>query len=819
MRYSILNREHPHHPHLPFDFDHAEPALTASVRRDEDYAFGLVFVPDSGGTAALSYSPLNAETGETIPASAYDCINLGGTDVDGKPFVKEVCAAAGEQTIFWLTLRIPEEAAEVGYTGSVTLTVGEESAVIPVIVTVSGFAVEHGWGEPEKLTRLRWLNSTLAQDGGATRPYFQPVRDRGTVKLLGRELAVQPCGLPGAVLSHFNKNIEITPETHVLSDGLSLSFTLTDGTVFSLADLTGKAFETEETSDGWRFRARSEGHGLSAEIVTDVEFDGFVGCQVSVRALREIAFEDCSLSYTMKPGFDGLTLGLGQKGGALPDSHEFRWDAEKHQNSLWIGGVNGGLRCEFKGEDFVEPLVNIYYRHRPLKMSRAYANPDENGIPQGTVLVKRDETGAHTATHSGRIVLNAGETLRFDFDLLVTPLKEFDLAARMRTRYYHSGSATVEAAVESGATHVTLHHAGEVNPYINYPFLTWDRMIPFVKKAHEAGLGAKFYYTVREQSDKTCEMDAFLTLGEEMFPSPVGGQGSILWSDESLKGFRARFGDKYIPAWSTQYDMAVITDGQSRLCNYYIEGLERLCRDVGIDGIYIDDVAYDRRTIRRARRILDANGRGDACGIGCRDRRKIDLHSWNHYCGYAGYGNSLNLYMTLLPYIDSLWIGEGFDHMGESPEFWLTEIAGLPYGMTSELLLNGEEHFDAKYRGMLFGMTSRQPWTAADPRGLWAISERFKLGESRLWGFWNEESPAASGEERVKISLYRGAEYDVLALASWDRENAVTVSPTLDGKEIPTGEIPAIPDFQEGTSFDGSVTIAPGGGCLIVIRK
>lgn len=240
---------------------------------------------------------------------------------------------------------------------------------------------------------------------------------------------------------------------------------------------------------------------------------------------------------------------------------------------------------------------------------------------------------------------------------------------------------------------------------------------------------------------------------------------------------------------------------------------------VKIDGIYVDDVAYDRRTIRRARRILDADGRGEACGIGKFDRRKIDLHSWNHFCNLAGYGNSLNLYMTLLPYIDSIWIGEGFDHMGESPEFWLTEIAGLPYGMVSELLLNGREHFDAKYRGMLFGMTSRQPWTAADPTALWKFCEETKLGECELWGFWNDESPVQTGDARIKASVYRGKDCDVIALASWDRENAVTVTPTLDGKPVTAAKIPFIGDFQEEAEYSSSVTIEGGKGCLLVIEK
>ena len=41
--------------------------------------------------------------------------------------------------------------------------------------------------------------------------------------------------------------------------------------------------------------------------------------------------------------------------------------------------------------------------------------------------------------------------------------------------------------------------------------------------------------------------------------------------------------------------------------------------------------------------------------------------------------------MELFPYIDSLWFGEGFNY-NENPDYWLVEIAGIPYGLFGEML-------------------------------------------------------------------------------------------------------------------------------------
>ena len=100
-------------------------------------------------------------------------------------------------------------------------------------------------------------------------------------------------------------------------------------------------------------------------------------------------------------------------------------------------------------------------------------------------------------------------------------------------------------------------------------------------------------------------------------------------------------------------DAALVTTGISRWHNYYVEGLDWLVRNVGIDGLYLDDIAFDRKTMKRVRKVLDAAAprRADRPALRqpVQPARRLRV-------------NSANLYMEHFPYIDRLWFGEYFDY-------------------------------------------------------------------------------------------------------------------------------------------------------------
>ena len=72
--------------------------------------------------------------------------------------------------------------------------------------------------------------------------------------------------------------------------------------------------------------------------------------------------------------------------------------------------------------------------------------------------------------------------------------------------------------------------------------------------------------------------------------------------------------------------------------------------------------------------------------------------------------NAASQPMEHFPFLDSLWFGEFFNY-DESPEYWLVEMSGIPYGLMNEMLEGGGN----PWRGMTMGMTAHG--LAGAPRG------------------------------------------------------------------------------------------------------
>jgi hypothetical protein len=493
-------------------------------------------------------------------------------------------------------------------------------------------------------------------------------------------------------------------------------------------------------------------------------------------------------------------MGMGRKGSYRPESWDWHWDKAKHQDALWLGDVAAGLQLKLKGPDYSWPLVNIHYKRKPLDMPDAWNNDGKGGCRVG------EEGDAVVITaYSGPRTLAEGETLQFDAGLLITPVKPVDYAAHWATRYYHACKPVKEAA-ESGATVINIHQGNEINPHINYPFLKTDTMAAYAKEAHDAGMKMKIYYTLREISNHMAELWAVRSLGSEVFADGPGGGWT--WLQEHLR-------TNYIPAWQEflpdgDVDAAIITQGLSRWHNYWLEGLDFLIRRVGIDGLYMDDIGFDREVMQRARKIMDH------AKPGC----LIDLHSWNHFNDIAGFANCANLYMEHMPYIDSLWFGEAFDY-NETPDYWLVEMSGIPFGLMSEMLQDGGN----PWRGMVYGMTTRYPYSG-DPRPLWKLWDEFRIQDSRMIGYWEKDGPVKTGRGDVLATVYQKKDATLVAVASWAGEPAA-VQLAVDWKALGLNAAdcavtaPEVAGFQTAAKFavGDAVPIPPGKGLLLVISE
>jgi hypothetical protein len=735
-----------------------------------------------------------------IGRSAMTCINKGGSGWDGSSFAKTVAVGKGMIQALWCGIDVAADARPGLFKGTVVIAPeGLPETSIPVELRVTeGTAVDHGDGDPDRMTRLRWLDSRLAFDDEIVSPFIPMSVQGATVHLLGRELTFGREGLPARILSRFSPEM-----THLAETPLDLLATpmrlVVKGSRGNALPWKGPSPTVTRKSNGavaWEVRSTSGAVTLTSS--ARMEFDGFLDLRMALRAERDTDVRDIVLEIPVAKGVAKYMMGLGFKGGLRPHEFSWAWDRTKNQDALWIGNVNAGLQVSLRAENYSRPLNTNFYLSKPLNLPPSWWNEG-----RGTVTVR--EIGPATvlvSAASGRRTLRAGETLHFDITLLVTPFKTIDPAAQFSQRYYHAFKPLDEIAA-AGADVVNVHHATEINPFINYPFLRAEAMKAYVDDAHGRGFKVKIYDTIRELSNRAPEIFALRSLGHEIFSAGPGGGFS--WLQEHLGG-------DYIAAWFVPElkDAAIINSGMSRWHNYYIEGLAWLTRNVGIDGLYLDDVAFDRTTMKRVRKVLD-RGRPGAL---------IDLHSANQFNPRDGYASSANLYLEHFPFLNRLWFGEYFDY-NSRPDYWLVEISGIPFGLMGEMLQDGGN----PWRGMLFGMTNRLPW-AGDPRPLWKLWDEFGIKDARMIGFWVEGSPVRSDHTDVPVTVYVKKGRVLIALASW-ADGPAKVKLVIDWKKLgidPAGlkwTAPAIEGFQEAAEFmpDPGFEVRPGKGLLIMIGK
>ncbi len=815
-----LAAKHPGAPYLVFPEDRTNPIkmtddlpvkwirsgpaapFTGEAMRGEYYAFqfGVFAMRAPAEDLRVAFGRLERKGGGAIAASAFRCTNLGGVDSAARRFTRTVRVDQGKVQALWCGVQVPAGAAPGSYTGVVTVS-ARGNAKTPVRVTLdvsTTVAPAAGDDEPWRLSRLRWLDSTLAVDDDLVAPYT-PVQVAGrTVSVLGRSVTLGADGFPDRIESRFA--IEMTHLTdqgrQVLSGPVAIHVQSPDREVGSW---TSRGLSFVKHAPGVAaWRSTSTAGPISMDTDAQLEFDGNMEYTVRVSAARATSVDDIRLEIPISRDVAKFMMGLGVKGGPRPATFDWTWDVATHnQDSAWIGDINAGLQFTLKDDTYVRPLNTNFYTMKPLVAPESWVNGGKGGCR----LAEKDASTFLVTCYSGARTLERGRPLFFNFRLLLTPFHTIDTKAQFTTRFYHAFKP-VDDVLTFGANTINVHHANPINPYINYPFLRPAEMKAYVDQAHARDMKVKIYYTVRELTNRAPEIFALRSLGDEVLSGGPGGGFS--WLQEHL-------GSNYIAAWFVPElkDAAVVNSGVSRWHNFYVEGLAWLVKNVGIDGLYIDDVAFDRLTMKRVRKVLD-RGRPGAL---------IDLHSANQYNPRDGFASSANLYLEHFPYLNRLWFGEYFDYNSQ-PDYWLTEISGLPFGLMGEMLQDGGN----PWRGMVYGMTGRLPWSG-DPRSMWKAWDEFGLPDARMIGYWVPSGPVKPDRPDVLATTYVRAGKAMIALASW-APDAVEVRLAIDWKALGIDPAraritaPAIPGFQDGRSFDtgGPIPIPAGKGWLLVVQ-
>ena len=752
-----------------------------------------------------------------------DCINRDGVDSYGKAFTKQLNVIADKIQPLWFGVQIPMDCVESEIHGIITVTpAGKPATEIAIKLVIGDEVLEDcGDSEPWRHSRLRWLNSDVAVDDGITYPFTPLVAKNKSVKGLGHKVMMNCSGLPKAVQSFFNEtneSLKLAPTDIIAGD---FSFDICAG---GLEKKLVKPFTFTKIADGavcWESEWKL-GDNIDVVCTARMEYDGYIEYDLAVTGVRETEVNDIALKIPYRKDAAKYWMGMGEMGGYRTKDLDWKWEQKYNQDTMWMGEVNAGMMVRLKDENYEKPMMLIYYHYYPLVMPTSWDNGGKGGCKvteQGDVVMLEAYSGART--------LKVGETLHYKFDLSITPVKPIDKIEHWQDHYFHQTPDNAKPAAACGANIINIHHANDLNPFINWPFFETEDLQNFVEHCHDESIRVKLYDTVKEITVRQVEFWALMSLNGEIIPTTyeVGKsfQGDVDYADE---WFAKYLGKDFMTAWrqrirkdkyKDEMEASVVAAPMSRYNNYFLEGVKWLLENTGMDGLYFDDVAFNREIMKRCRKVLD------------RDHPKcsIDLHSWNYYknnnvddSSLAGWGNSMNLYIDNFAFIDRLWFGEGFDY-NVAPDNWLIEISGIPFGMMGEMLQFGGN----VWRGMVFGMSNRMPQPEEfDPTDLWNLWNDFRMWNSTMVGFWNSKCPVCTGNDKIKATVYKQPNKLMIVAGSWsDKDETINLNIDFEALGIDKSrckaEIPFVKSFQDSHEFslDAPLTIPAGKGWLILI--
>ena len=784
---------------LPLRWIHSGPQaeFSGEALRNEYYAFQIgAFAPkQTAKNLTVSFSALRTATGQEIPASALACFNTQGVDTWGQPFAKTVTVPAGKVQALWCGIDVARNQQAGLYSGFLTIQAdGLERQVVVIKLTVTDKVMEdRGDGDLWRYARLRWLNSTMGFDDQVVSPYTALKIQGASIACLGRDISLAPDGLP-ATISAGKLQILSAPAQWVVETATG-----------PLAFQAEKPTFTKQGAARVEWEAKATAATATLTCKGEMEFDGHLRYFITLQPTVALDLTDIRLELPFRPESAAYLMGAGILGGARPKEHLWKWTGPF--DSFWLGCPTAGLQCELRGGSYHGPLLNLYHPAAPTTWSN-------NGL--GGVSVRETANGVLATAFSGPRQLKAGESITFEFAFIVTPVKPLDTATHFNTRYWHiepeappnfSLPDPTPEALAAGVNVVNVHQASKRNPYINYPFLSNALISEFTAAMHAKGVKVKLYYTLRELSNYTAELWALRSLGDEVIRNGEGG--GFPWLREHLV-------TGYIPAWYSPFpdgsaDAAFVNSGESRWYNYYVEGLGWMVKNLGIDGLYLDDVSYDRHILQRMRRIMERERPGCL----------IDLHS------NTGFSiGPANQYLEFMPYVDRTWFGEGFNYNGMSPDQWLVQVSGIPFGVMGEMLADGGN----PWRGVLFGMTTRLPWTTngvrCDPRNVWKVWDGFGIADAKMRGFWETDCPVKTGHPEIPATVYVKKGKALIAVASWAKE-LTEVNLTFDWKALGLDpakarlHAPLCERFQQAAEFapGDAIPVVPLKGWMLILDE
>lgn len=777
-------------------------SLTDSARPGEYYTFqlGVYCQSDAIEITGVEFHDLESMSGgSTIPAEAMVCFNLEGNNhIDGAAFKKKAVVPAGKVYPLWFGIEIPADAAGKYSTELNVMTSTGLTKPVRVALEIAGEVVEnHGDADMSRLSRLRWLNSTVGMEPEDVSYPYEPVKISGsTVSILKRDIVFGDRGLPTSIKSFGQEILEGPITFEIQGKRRSEDFRVVENEVVS------------HTASSVERRTLLASANFELTLISKTDYAGIMTYSVSVRSLNGVDVQDIRIQIPMNKRVARYMIGFARQAGSTPEQYTWKWNPEKAHNVGWFGDISAGLGLRLLPEN-----INTWEMR---KFTDFAGYVDWYNESKGSVTFETSETVFEVNASTGPMAISRGDTVTMNFRLFVTPFKPVNANHWNDHLNLHS---------KPGVGNIKhLHHGGYVEPYINYPFSYIDRLKKEIKpfSSNSEDRGANLYYTCREVSAHAPEIFAFRSLGDELLlnsgsyvyaidmESYQGSGGGAMWLRENLKS-------GYSPGWiqsvmdSLEVDYAVGTNPNSRMLNFYVAGLDYLRKRLGNFGLYLDGIGYGGETTQRLARILSRDN----------PTYRIAFHTGNlgnhkgawkfvdedRFCPMAR-----NL--EHLPYVTSLMFGEMFE-FAQGPDYWLLEMSGLPFGLTNDFYCH-EMSMNSAYKPLLYGgVDIHNPHVQA----MWEFLDAWQMDQAQMTGYWEQECPVTTNRDDVLATVYRKNDEMLIAIASWAKE-PVDVRLNFKNGQAFSLYAPAIQGLQETRTWssDQAIEIQPNRGVVLIVN-
>ena len=226
--------------------------------------------------------------GNSIPSSAWVCVNTNGVDIHGSAFHEEIKIEAGKISTLWCGVQVPLHAKPGKYSGNVYVVWDGNSIPIRFDLEVKkDFIRDGGSDQLWRLARIQWLNSTIGSQSIVTSPYVPLQMQGDTISSPGREITFGDSGLPVSVKAGSRELLEAPIELKVYNASKAIYWK--SSSHVAQTDHANIVLESLSESGGYKLHVK-----------TTMEFDGGIGCEVKLSVTAPHLFLTYHLKFHIK---------------------------------------------------------------------------------------------------------------------------------------------------------------------------------------------------------------------------------------------------------------------------------------------------------------------------------------------------------------------------------------------------------------------------------------------------------------------------------------------------------------------------------------